>query len=148
MDWNILLFIAKWVLIVLFYSALGVLLWGVYRESGQRLEKAAASAETSIGRLRVIDPGSDQTLHTGKVFDLYLETSLGSEAENDILLKDQFVSRRHARLFWDGAVWWLEDLGSKNGTLMNGQPSLPNRPQTLPPHAQSTVGDIVFELID
>ena len=31
------------------------------------------------------------------------------------------VSRQHARIHWDGRAYWLEDLKSTNGTLLNGQ---------------------------
>jgi pSer/pThr/pTyr-binding forkhead associated (FHA) protein len=31
------------------------------------------------------------------------------------------VSRRHAKIVVDGMTAWLEDLGSKNGTTLNGQ---------------------------
>jgi pSer/pThr/pTyr-binding forkhead associated (FHA) protein len=31
------------------------------------------------------------------------------------------VSRRHAKIVVDGTTAWLEDLGSKNGTVVNGQ---------------------------
>lgn len=34
---------------------------------------------------------------------------------------DNTVSRRHARLFYDNDAYWLEDLGSRYGTMVNGQ---------------------------
>ena len=37
----------------------------------------------------------------------------------DLVLRDRFLSRRHARLFLDGERLWIEDLGSQNGTLVN-----------------------------
>jgi S1-C subfamily serine protease len=33
---------------------------------------------------------------------------------------DRSVSARHAMLSWDGSAWWVEDLGSRNGTYLNG----------------------------
>lgn len=50
------------------------------------------------------------------------ETGIGRSAENAVVLDGDGVSRRHARLKWDGREFRLEDLGSKNGTLVNGQP--------------------------
>ncbi|MBV7326932.1 FHA domain-containing protein [Chloroflexi bacterium TSY] len=40
----------------------------------------------------------------------------------DITLTDQRVSRYHARLCWQGGCYQIEDLESKNGTYLNGQP--------------------------
>ncbi len=45
---------------------------------------------------------------------------VGREPESGLVLEDRRVSKRHARLQWSGAGWCLEDLGSKNGTLVNG----------------------------
>ena len=42
-------------------------------------------------------------------------------AENGALvLRDPRVSRRHARIVADGASWAIEDLGSANGTWIDG----------------------------
>ena len=45
---------------------------------------------------------------------------VGRDPESGLLLEDPRVSKRHARLSWSSAGWRLEDLGSKNGTLVNG----------------------------
>jgi len=48
---------------------------------------------------------------------------IGREADNDIVIKDESVSRHHAVLERDArSVWWLEDLGSHNGTRVGGRP--------------------------
>ncbi len=50
------------------------------------------------------------------------EVIIGRSPECDIILPDRQVSRRHARIFRRGDQYFLEDLGSKNGTWVNGQP--------------------------
>ena len=45
---------------------------------------------------------------------------IGRAPENRIVLTDSSVSRQHARLFTRDDFWWVEDLGSKNGTKVNG----------------------------
>jgi hypothetical protein len=47
--------------------------------------------------------------------------TLGRAADNDIVIDDAGVSRHHARLTLQGNNWVLEDLGSRNGTFVNGQ---------------------------
>ncbi|WP_224361487.1 FHA domain-containing protein [Hyalangium versicolor] len=49
-------------------------------------------------------------------------TSLGRADENDIVLGGDLVSRKHARLYVDGDALRIEDLGSRNGSRINGQP--------------------------
>lgn len=48
---------------------------------------------------------------------------IGRETDNDIVVKDDgFVSRYHAWITYEREHFWLEDLGSTNGTLLNGEP--------------------------
>ncbi len=50
------------------------------------------------------------------------EVTIGRSAKCECQLIDENVSNHHARLRYHHAQWWLEDLGSKNGTFINGQP--------------------------
>lgn len=45
---------------------------------------------------------------------------IGRTPECDVILYDAGVSRRHARIFDEGAGFHIEDLGSSNGTIVNG----------------------------
>ncbi len=49
------------------------------------------------------------------------KTTLGRESDNDISWDDSLVSRYHAHIMRQGNQLILEDLGSTNGTLVNGQ---------------------------
>jgi hypothetical protein len=46
---------------------------------------------------------------------------IGRAPESDIVLDDGAVSRRHAELSWRGGTWVIHDIGSKNGTVLNGR---------------------------
>ncbi len=59
----------------------------------------------------------------GDPFDQTLEGDslvIGRSSAAELVLADRFLSRRHARLHRDGESWLVEDLGSRNGTLLNG----------------------------
>lgn len=47
----------------------------------------------------------------------------GRLPESDILLTDSTVSREHAAFVKRGGDWWVLDLGSTNGTKVNGRPA-------------------------
>jgi len=47
---------------------------------------------------------------------------VGRSSQSDIMIPDRSLSRKHARLFREEGSWWVEDLGSRNGTLCNGRP--------------------------
>jgi sigma-B regulation protein RsbU (phosphoserine phosphatase) len=46
--------------------------------------------------------------------------TIGRSRESDIFLPDQWLSRHHAEIRRDGDAFVVVDLGSKNGTLLNG----------------------------
>jgi len=61
-------------------------------------------------------PRPDQT------FELFKDVhTIGREAGNDIIVNDPQVSRHHARLTMQGSAYVLEDLGSTNGSFVNGR---------------------------
>src|SRR4051812_3808448 len=48
------------------------------------------------------------------------EYVIGRRSDCQIFVPDMRVSRQHARLWKDGEAWEIEDLGSNNGTFVNG----------------------------
>jgi len=54
-------------------------------------------------------------------FSLGSQCLLGRSTTCDILLEDARVSGEHASIHWKGDGWELRDLGSKNGTLLEGR---------------------------
>lgn len=67
---------------------------------------------------------------------------IGRLRSNSVFIDDHKLSREHARVQFDGKVFILQDLGSKNGTLHNGQKI--QQPATLRDNDTVRVGDIVF----
>ena len=49
------------------------------------------------------------------------QLTIGRDSTNEIVINDAEVSRRHSRLTFQGGKYVLEDLGSTNGTFVNGQ---------------------------
>ena len=71
-------------------------------------------------------PGFQLTMRSGptpgKTFPLEKEEILlGRDLANDIPISDPEISRRHARFMMQGESILIEDLGSTNGTFLNGQ---------------------------
>ena len=57
----------------------------------------------------------------GKTFPLDAqEISIGRDAVNIIAINDAEISRRHARMELRGSAYMIQDLGSTNGTFING----------------------------
>ncbi|MEP6994436.1 MAG: FHA domain-containing protein [Acidobacteriota bacterium] len=47
------------------------------------------------------------------------EVGVGYDRSNDVVVPFEGVSRRHARISFDGRDYWIEDVGSANGTFLN-----------------------------
>jgi serine phosphatase RsbU (regulator of sigma subunit)/pSer/pThr/pTyr-binding forkhead associated (FHA) protein len=60
--------------------------------------------------------------HADSIVELTrLRTTIGRSARNDLCVEDPFASRLHAEIRRQGDHFWLSDLGSANGTLLNNQ---------------------------
>ena len=59
-------------------------------------------------------PGASFTLEGDQI-------TIGRDSVNEVVINDAEISRRHARLTFQGGKYVLEDLGSTNGTFVNGQ---------------------------
>lgn len=59
-------------------------------------------------------------VHGGKQVELTGECVLGRKRGCGVIITDPAASRQHARIFLADGHWWVEDLGSANGTVCNG----------------------------
>jgi pSer/pThr/pTyr-binding forkhead associated (FHA) protein len=71
-------------------------------------------------------------------------TVIGRAIECELRLDDTFVSQQHARIFAKNGSWFVEDLGSTNGTFVNEQRLA--APAMLAPGDRIRVGTTVLEL--
>ena len=60
---------------------------------------------------------------SGTQFELEKEVIfVGRSPENDIKIRDEGVSRKHLKIFSVESCYFIEDLKTKNGTMINGEP--------------------------
>jgi pSer/pThr/pTyr-binding forkhead associated (FHA) protein len=89
-------------------------------------EPAAASAPAAVARLTPTSPGAPEIeIREGVI-------TIGRRAGNDVVIStDNYVSGSHARVDCDSTGCYLTDLGSTNGTTVNGVRLAPNAKQAL-----------------
>jgi sigma-54 dependent transcriptional regulator, acetoin dehydrogenase operon transcriptional activator AcoR len=73
------------------------------------------------------------------------ELTIGRDPSNLICVPEQAVSRQHARIYSKDSRWMLQDLGSRNGTMVDG--SYVGEVELEPNH-EIRVGDAMFKFID
>ena len=84
--------------------------------------------------LELLDAGQTP-LSAGQDFPLSDPLLIGRSKSNHIALDDDWVSAQHVRLLRQNGAWLAEDLGSTNGTRVNGRP--------LTGMAQVQAGDVL-----
>jgi len=78
----------------------------------------------------------------GRVYELQQEeVYIGRDVNNDVVINDAEVSRKHARLILRSGGYVLEDIGSTNGTFVNGERLM--GPHMLRPGETITLGEKV-----
>ena len=87
-----------------------------------RVESATdshGSAQTPVDGPRLLVVGGNDR---GRSYTLqFSDNSIGRGLDNDLVVADIAVSRRHTIVRWDRGRFLVRDLGSGNGTLVNGQ---------------------------
>jgi hypothetical protein len=78
----------------------------------------------------------------GMIYDLGGDVVLGRGDTAEIRLGDPFASSRHARVYEQGRILVIEDLGSTNGTYLNEE--LLDGPRPLHPGDRVRIGDSEF----
>ncbi|RUQ98039.1 FHA domain-containing protein FhaB/FipA [Labedella endophytica] len=70
--------------------------------------------------------------------------TIGRSADSSLVLRDDYTSTHHARLLQWNEEWMIQDLGSTNGTFLDGKRI--GSPTQVPLHTPIKVGQTVFEL--
>ncbi len=83
----------------------------------------------------------------GKEFDLNPPgLSVGRETDNDIPMTSAASSRYHLKVEWENGKWFLKDLGSTNGTKLNGEKI--SGPAQLKPGDEIGIGPIRISYVE
>lgn len=111
---------------ILFLALLYGFLFIVFRSTVRELGLTARQMTTGEGgiadaALLVLDP-AESSLVAGSSVALDAVSIVGRGADSTIVVDDPHVSVRHAELRFKHGQWWLRDLGSSNGTVLNGTP--------------------------
>ena len=136
-------------LVLLFLFLWRSMRWVVRGLSLETPPPPAAPASVGGAAARADPLPTTVLVHTddgGKPRSVRLEaaTTIGRGAECELRIDDTYASQQHARLFGKNGGWYVEDLGSTNGTFVNEQRLA--APALLQPGDRVRVGTTVLEL--
>lgn len=121
MDAALLLFVLRVLSALVLLGFFGSVAWLIYRDV-RVTTGGLATTRPRLGYLKVISDSNGTSESEGEPvrYPLLPVTSIGRAMSNTIVLNDNYISNEHALLTLRGQQWWLEDLNSRNGTLLNG----------------------------
>lgn len=132
---DLILFAGRVLLVVLLYIFLfSVMRTGIGLVRGQRKDGAIWSVDVEKG------VKSLRGLHV----DILGPVVIGRSPSSDIVIDEPYVSASHARFTIQGPALVLEDLGSTNGTMVNGH--IIEQPVTLRNTDEVQVGDVIMRV--
>ena len=132
---DLILFAGRVLLVVLLYIFLfSVMRTGIGLVRGQRKDGAIWSVDVEKG------VKSLRGLHV----DILGPVVIGRSPSSDIVIDEPYVSASHARFTIQGPALVLEDLGSTNGTMVNGH--IIEQPVTLRDTDEVQIGDVIMRV--
>lgn len=120
MDTDTLLFALRAFSAGLLFVFLVALFWFLWQE--YRMTAAEVTARGRRHGQLIVVKSADAATPVDTTFPLLPLTSIGRAPTNTIVLTSAFASAAHALIVLRSGQWWLEDRGSANGTLLNGEP--------------------------
>ena len=132
---DLALFAGRILLVILLYLFLfAAMRSGIGLVRGQRRDSAIWSVDVEKGNKKL------RGLHV----DILGPVVIGRSPSSDVVVDEPFVSATHARLTLQGPALVLEDLGSTNGTMINGH--LIGQPVTLRDGDELQIGDTIMRV--
>ncbi|NQS75351.1 MAG: FHA domain-containing protein [Peptococcaceae bacterium] len=111
-------------------------------DPGESVAKEIVGAD--MGRLVVIS-SSLGDLDCGQTFSIDKDIIIGRGEHSNVTIKDTFASNQHAQIFVKQGQYWLEDMGSTNGTFVNEVPV--KEPVVLADGDRLRVGNVIFQFV-
>lgn len=148
---NIFLLILKFVFLAILYLFLLLTLRVIYKDVAPvKMSKTARfkavkakKAKSSAPRLIVLESPKDEP---GKIFTIQDDVVVGRSPKGGIVLNDSFASHKHAKITKAGDQYYLEDLGSTNGTFLGEEKIKKATPLSLGDRIK--IGKTILEFIE
>jgi len=112
------LLLLRGAVLLLLYLFVGLILLVVAASMRRAAQVSRPSRRSALGHVVLVEPGPTG-LEAGTIFPLAAVSSMGRSLRNAVSIDDEFLSAEHALLSWREGTWWIEDLGSTNGTFVN-----------------------------
>lgn len=105
------------------------------------------SEEDGLGYLKLVNLRRELSFKVYESYSVQESTVIGRSKKCDVYIPDPYLSKQHARIFFKDAEFYIEDLESTNGTLLNGK-TVGTRPLKLRDCDKISLGHLNFLFVD
>jgi len=140
--YTILADVLKYALVVVVYLFIYSVVKLIYLDISDT-RRYGRSMEDALAYLKLINLRQNLGY---KVFELYgikEETIIGRSKKCEVFIDDPYLSKEHLRIFLKDDKFYADDMGSTNGTYVNGKKIL-DKPVRLKDGAKLSLGDLNF----
>lgn len=140
---NVVFIVLRYVFLALLYLFLILVIRAIYRDVRGPADEGAKSRRKKKKEVKpqLVVVAADRNL--GARYKLDDSVSVGRAESCGILLDDTYASQQHARVYRNADAFFVEDLGSTNGTYVNGRKI--SYPLELRAGDRIKIGKTVFE---
>lgn len=114
--YNILALIFKYIFIIIIYLFIFSIIRLIYLD----IKGMGAITSDNATYLKLINRIDSLPFKIKEYYSIDEAISLGRHGDNDIVIKDPYVSKQHFQIIKDEGKYYLDDLNSANGTSLNG----------------------------
>lgn len=112
---NIVSLIFKYIFIIIIYLFILSIIRLIYLD----IKGIDTKALNSASYLKLVNRKDTLPFKVKEYYPLDKEVYLGRGKDNQIVIRDPYISKRHLKIVEDEGNYYLEDLGSANGTYIN-----------------------------
>lgn len=114
---NIISILAKYIFVFIIYMFIFLIIRMIYLD----INSLSKHENFKGAYLKLLNRLDDLPYKLNDSYSIEEEISLGRNNDNDIVLKDPYISKHHFRIVKDENEYFIEDLNSSNGTYVNGE---------------------------
>ena len=142
--------VITYIIIILIYSVVLNVVRLIYTDI-HSMKKRADDANDEEGEtrayLKLINRRGSVYFSVEESYVLEDNQTIGRDDDNDIVISDPFMSKKNTCVYLADDVYYIEDLGGKNGTYLNGL-RLEGAPEQLSDGDRINMGQLGFVFID
>ena len=113
---SLLKYIFVTVIYLFIYGVIRLIYLDIKSASSQKFE-----IKKNIPYLKLINIREQFDFKIEEIYMLGKDVDMGRSAKNKIIIRDPYMSTKHARFLYKDGKYFIEDLGSTNGTFVNGR---------------------------